>query len=537
MKITQVSGVVYRQQLKPGGPTPKFAGEGRNTFETLLVKVETDEGVVGWGEAFPHRIWPAVKSLLENLIAPVCIGADPLDIPALMKKLIYHVHGVGRAGPVMYALSGLDIALWDILGKSTNMPIYKLLGGAPRERLPAYASLLKYNETDVVVRTSEEALERGFGELKVHETGQSEIAAAARVLRQHNGGSLMVDGNAPWTLTEALSAVAPMRDLGLKWIEEPVWPPEDFEAARQVSATGVPVAIGENVLTPIDFARLIDSRAVDYIQPSVAKIGGISIMRDIILAANAADVKVAPHSAYFGAGLIATAHVSAALARTPVVEPLVCAPYMPGMLREFFTVQIQTDEGIEGIGVTTFGGKLVRALRAAIEDFGEVIKGDDPLRAEQVTAKLRAASASCGSGIAMLAISAIDTALWDIRGKAFGVPLARLLGGARDKVPAYASGALTRTTPNDKLQRAASALVEKGYRQIKTQMAVEGFTPAQEIERIRLIRDAVGPDVNLMVDINQRWSVAEAISIGHRVEELGLGWFEDPTTCDDHKGQ
>ena len=222
--------------------------------------------------------------------------------------------------------------------------------------------------------------------------------------------------------------------------------------------------------------------------------------------------------------------------RLPLEEPLVGAPYMPGMLREFFTVQVQTDEGIEGIGVTGFGGKLVRALKAAIEDFGELIRGDDPLRTEQMTAKLRAASASCGSGIATLAISAIDTALWDIRGKAFGVPLARLLGGLRDKVPAYASGALTRTTPNDKLERAASALVEKGYRQIKTQMAVEGFTPAQEVERVSLIRDAVGPDVNLMVDINQRWSVAEAISIGHRVEALGLGWLEDPTTCDDYQG-
>jgi L-alanine-DL-glutamate epimerase-like enolase superfamily enzyme len=222
--------------------------------------------------------------------------------------------------------------------------------------------------------------------------------------------------------------------------------------------------------------------------------------------------------------------------RLPLEEPLVGAPYMPGMLREFFTVQVQTDEGIEGIGVTGFGGKLVRALRAAIEDFGELIRGDDPLP-EQVIAKLRDASASCGrGGIVDLAISAIDTALWDIRGKAAGVPLARLLGGFRDKVPAYASGALTRTTPTDKLERAASALVEKGYSQIKSQMAVEGLTPAQEVERIRLIRDAVGPNVNLMVDINQRWSVAEAISIGRRVEDLGLGWFEDPTTCDDHQG-
>jgi D-galactarolactone cycloisomerase len=324
MKITSVSGVVYRQQLKPGGPRPKFAGEGRTAFETVLVKVETDSGIVGWGEAFPHRIWPAVKSLLENLIAPACIGADPCEIPTLMKRLIYHVHGVGRAGPVMYALSGLDIALWDILGKSKNLPIYRLLGGAPCEKLPAYASLLKYGDTDIVVRTCEQALGRGYNELKIHETGRAEITAAAQLLRRHNGGSLMVDVNAPWTLQEALSAVAPLRELGLKWIEEPVWPLEDFEAARLVSAAGVPVAIGENVLTPTDFARLIDRRAVDYIQPSVAKIGGISIMRDIITAANTANVAVAPHSAYFGPGLIATAHLGAALSRAPMVERLYC---------------------------------------------------------------------------------------------------------------------------------------------------------------------------------------------------------------------
>jgi len=219
--------------------------------------------------------------------------------------------------------------------------------------------------------------------------------------------------------------------------------------------------------------------------------------------------------------------------RLPLEESLVGAPPMPGMLREFFTVQVMTDNGIEGIGITSFGGKLIRTLKTALEEFGELIKGEDPLRTEKVVAKLRAASAPCGpGGVVSLAISAIDIALWDIRGKEFGVPLARLLGGRRDRVPAYASGALTRTTPTEKLERAAVALVEKGYRQIKTQMAVEGLTTSEEVERIRLIRNAVGPDTNLMVDINQRWGVHEAISIGRRVEELGLGWLEDPTRCD-----
>jgi L-alanine-DL-glutamate epimerase-like enolase superfamily enzyme len=115
-----------------------------------------------------------------------------------------------------------------------------------------------------------------------------------------------------------------LRELGLKWIEEPVWPPEDFRAAAEVRAGGIPVAIGENVLTPTDFARLIESRAVDFIQPSVAKIGGISVMRDIFTLANQASVAVAPHSAYFGPGLIATAHVSAALSRAPMIERLYC---------------------------------------------------------------------------------------------------------------------------------------------------------------------------------------------------------------------
>src|SRR5665213_1502928 len=143
------------------------------------------------------------------------------------------------------------------------------------------------------------------------------------------------------------------------------------------------------------------------------------------------------------------------LVRLPLEEALVGAPPMPGMLREFLTVQVQTDDGIEGIGVTTFGGRIVRTLKTALEQFGDLIKGEDPLHTEQVTAKLRAASAPCGpGGIAALAISAIDIALWDIRGKVFGVPLARLLGGLRDRVPAYASGALVRTTPTGKLERA-----------------------------------------------------------------------------------
>lgn len=223
--------------------------------------------------------------------------------------------------------------------------------------------------------------------------------------------------------------------------------------------------------------------------------------------------------------------------RFPVEEPIVNAPPMPTMQRDFLAVRVQTDESIEGIGVTGFGGKLLPALKLAVELLGEVVTGEDPLRPELVASKMGTAASHCGpGGLATLAMTPIDTALWDIRGKALNQPVSRLLGGLRDKVPAYASGALPRTTPTDKLAPAAHALVKKGYTQIKTQMAVPGLTPAQEIERIRIIRDAVGPSINLMVDINERWGVNEAISILSRIEDLGLGWIEDPTTATDYKG-
>ena len=230
-------------------------------------------------------------------------------------------------------------------------------------------------------------------------------------------------------------------------------------------------------------------------------------------------------------------HVKTNLVRLPLDEPLVGAPPMPGMLRDFVTVQVMTDDGIEGIGFTGFGGRIVKVLKGAVEEFGELVKGEDPLRAEAVTAKMRAASAGNGpGGLSTLAMAAIDIALWDIRGKVFGVSVARLLGAARDKVPAYASGALVRTSPLAALEKAAAALVAKGYTQMKTQMAVEGLNPAQEIERIRAVRNAAGPDINLMVDVNQRWGVHEAIAIGCQIEDLRLYWLEDPAAADDYQG-
>jgi L-alanine-DL-glutamate epimerase-like enolase superfamily enzyme len=221
----------------------------------------------------------------------------------------------------------------------------------------------------------------------------------------------------------------------------------------------------------------------------------------------------------------------------PVDEPLADGPTGKGT-RDIVCVKVATADGIEGIGVTFFGGALVNVLKAAVDELGALIVGDDPRLVERVTDKLRQAAGSSGpGGILTLAISALDTALWDIKAKAAGVPLARLLGGHRDAVPAYASGALMRHFTLKEVETAARKLVDRGWRSMKTQLALPGPTsPDIEVNRIRVLREAVGPDVQLMCDINQRWSVYQAISIGARVEPYNLHWLEDVTVADDYDG-
>ncbi|HZU88421.1 MAG TPA: mandelate racemase/muconate lactonizing enzyme family protein [Stellaceae bacterium] len=224
----------------------------------------------------------------------------------------------------------------------------------------------------------------------------------------------------------------------------------------------------------------------------------------------------------------------------PADEPLAGAAENPSGTRPIVALEVETDDGATGLGVTYFGGALSRTLKHAVDELGALAKGEDPLRVEAVAAKLRAAAGSAGpGGIFHLALSAIDTALWDIRGKVLNQPLWKLLGGARERVPTYASGALMRGLTLDRVVAAAATLKEKGWREMKTQLALPGETsPGIEVERVRRVREAIGPEVKLMCDINQRWRPEQAIDIGRRVEEAGVGlfWLEDVTAHDDYSG-
>ncbi len=229
-------------------------------------------------------------------------------------------------------------------------------------------------------------------------------------------------------------------------------------------------------------------------------------------------------------------HVTTRALRMPADNPLVVGLPAPTDTREFVTLELGTDQGLVGIGLTFFGGAITPALKAAVDALAHLTIGDDPTRVEAIAAKLRRAAGSAGpGGIFSLALSAIDMACWDLKGKAAGHSVCALLGGLRDRIPTYASGALMRPHSLDYLGKAGPRLRDMGFRQMKMQCGSES-SPAASVERVRVVREAIGPDVDLMCDINQLWSVHHAIDVGRRIEPYHLYWLEDPVAHDDFAG-
>ena len=320
MKITAIEPFHISVPYDFGNAAQNAAAVQWPKMETLFVKVTTDDGVLGWGEGFGLAACGVTKVAVEKAIAPLALGRDPTDIAALMTEIAYKQRNCSRNGPVGFALSALDIALWDIAGKRAGKPLYRLLGGTENvARMPAYASLLRYGNADVVRQNSAKAVERGYKDVKLHEIGIAEIAAAREAIGPDI--ALTVDASCAWTVSQAIDTAKKLRAYHLKWLEEALWPPEDYAAmARLKSEGGIPTAAGENAGTLADIAQLLSTARVDYIQPSITKIGGVSAMRRIVEMARRSGAKIAPHSPYFGPGLIATIHIAASIPERPTIE-------------------------------------------------------------------------------------------------------------------------------------------------------------------------------------------------------------------------
>lgn len=324
MKISKAESILVSIPFEAGGTPPwSFGGKPSNNFDTLLVRLETDTGIVGWGEAFSRNRDVALKQLMDMRVLPLVIGKDPLRISKIKYDLEFQLHNFGRVGSVEYCISAIDIALWDILGKSCGAPLVQLLGGMFSAKIETYASLMRYGNVKDVVKATRGAVERGYRFVKLHEIGLKEIRAAVNAAG--NGVRVMLDTNCPWSVEEALANSRDLADLGLLWLEEPIWPPENYHGLARVRQQGLHrIASGENAGSMHDFMAMFREGAIDIAQPDVAKTGGLTELVKISALCDAHAIEFNPHCALFGPGQVATIHLNASRRTTPILERLYC---------------------------------------------------------------------------------------------------------------------------------------------------------------------------------------------------------------------
>ena len=316
MKITAVRALPLAIPIRPGSPSSAWEGA---LAKQVLVRIDTDAGLTGWGEAFAYGAPLAVCNVVDETLAPLLLGEDATRIEAHLDRLQRVLMVWGRRGLGMFALAGIDLALWDLAGKALGVPVWRLLGGRAQPRVCAYASMLRYATSSEVGRVASSLAAAGYTALKLHQTDVESVAVARDAVGWEV--ELMLDTNCPWTVEEAITMARRLEPAGLRWLEEPVWPPEDYRGlARVRAATSIPIASGENEATAFGFRAACEAGAMDIAQPSITKVGGLSEMRKVAVVAASANVTVVPHAFYYGPGLAASVHFALATPGVPYVE-------------------------------------------------------------------------------------------------------------------------------------------------------------------------------------------------------------------------
>ncbi|MBC8239618.1 MAG: mandelate racemase/muconate lactonizing enzyme family protein [Alphaproteobacteria bacterium] len=350
MKIGKIETFLVKLPYTTGGDG-NIGNMDWSTLDYVLIRIETEQGLVGWGDAFAYGASAqSVKAVVDNMLAPSLIGKDAAAVGQLSYLLQQGNHLLGRYGITMFAISGIDIALWDLAGKAAGVPLSTLLGGARRGEIPAYASLFNYSDPDRVAEHCQRALGEGYKSIKLHETGEPEVRAAR--IAMGDGVPLMVDTNCPWTPWQAREKALAFKPYDLHWLEEPIFPPEDFDSlARLGIEVDIPLAAGENACTAFEFQKMIEAEAVTYIQPSVTKVGGITEFRKIIALAEVQGVTVMPHAPYFAPGLLATLHLLSTmpdecLAETFYYKTLEASLYGDAIVAKDGNITVPTGPGL-----------------------------------------------------------------------------------------------------------------------------------------------------------------------------------------------
>jgi L-rhamnonate dehydratase len=327
MRITKVEAIL----LRPKGPIDTAIGDGSQ--DGVLVRVHTDEGITGLGEIDSS---PSVaKAIIDappshkicSGLAAILVGENPLEIGRLWQKMYKGSLYFGRRGAAIHAISGIEIALWDIAGKAAGKPIHALLGGARRSRIRAYASTLMPDTPDAAARVVETQLQAGFQAIKLGwgPLGrEAELDCALVSAARRAGGEdfeLMIDIGKGWeSVREGIDRAKRMEEHRLAWIEEPFWPDDYDKYARLAAAVDIPIAGGEEETTLADFERLVERGGVEIVQPDVTRAGGISECLRIADYAHRRGRRCVLHAWSTGIIKAATLHVLAAMEEAEYME-------------------------------------------------------------------------------------------------------------------------------------------------------------------------------------------------------------------------
>ena len=381
MKITAITAIPLSFRLDQGKTVTMGIGSTTKR-DTIIVRVETSEGITGYGEAHPGRSPGAVVSLIHNTLAPMLIGMKASDVIGVWKRvhrMQLSSHGVGSGASL--GLSGIDMALWDIRGKAAKMPLYELLGGSKR-RLPAYAGgiSLGYQPKESLAEEAQEYVARGYKAIKLR-LGDSAKADIERVLhvRKVLGDDIdiLTDANTAYTLADVRRVLPVLADIKAGWLEEP-FACNDFSSYREAAkiTSLVPIAAGENHYGRFEFAQLREAGAVQIWQPDLSKCGGITEGLAIAAMASAYRIPMHTHSSATGINHAATIHFMVAIENSGYFEACV-SHFNP--LRDMFgtTFEIGADGCVEPLDKPGIGLEIDESLFAKyplIDGPGYVVK-------------------------------------------------------------------------------------------------------------------------------------------------------------------
>ncbi len=302
-----------------------FVGLRCGPVSAVLVRVHTDEGLTGVGSAGVGS--GSAVYILRHHLKPILAGQNPFDVEALWEKMFRSTLNYGRKGVVLEAISAVDIALWDIMGKATGQPVYNLLGGKTREKIRVYSSRLYANEDlDLLAKQAVDFVKQGFTALKQRfgygprdgARGMEKNLAMVRAVRKAVGPhiDLMADAYMGWDVSYAIRMIRMLEDAGmnLAWVEEPVIPDDIDGYAHIRRNVHTPISGGEHEFTRYGFRELIRKEAVDILQPDVNRVGGITEARKIWAMAAAYNLSVIPHAGQMHNYHLVMAHLNSPMA-------------------------------------------------------------------------------------------------------------------------------------------------------------------------------------------------------------------------------